>query len=105
MEKLETPTCGGARLGNCAIGSVGIAAAPARIISSAHTVANTGRRMKKSTNIEIPNHGAVEKSTALVLENLRADFQLCGITGAPSSRNCVPETITLSPGLRPSWTS
>src|SRR5262249_53597712 len=50
MNTLVTTTCGGARSGNCAIGSVGIEIAPARIISSAQTVANTGRRMKKSTN-------------------------------------------------------
>src|ERR1700676_433497 len=47
---LLTTTCGGARSGTCAIGRVGMEIAPPRIISSAHTVANTGRRMKKSTN-------------------------------------------------------
>src|SRR5208282_4900063 len=52
---LLTLTCGGARLGNCAIGKVGITTAPARMISSAQTVANTGRRMKKSTNMENQN--------------------------------------------------
>jgi len=50
MYTLVTTTCGGARFGNCAIGSVGIEIAPAKIIISAHTVANTGRWMKKSTN-------------------------------------------------------
>src|SRR6266436_9496239 len=50
MYTLVTTTCGGARFGNCAIGSVGMEIAPARIIISAQTVANTGRRMKKSTN-------------------------------------------------------
>src|ERR1700720_1190799 len=49
---LVTETCGGARVGNCAIGKVGITAEPARIISSAQTVAKTGRFMKKSTNIQ-----------------------------------------------------
>ena len=32
------------------MGSVGMEIAPAKMISSAHTVANTGRWMKKSTN-------------------------------------------------------
>src|SRR5580704_3424108 len=48
---LDTETWGGARSGNCETGSVGITAAPARMISRAQTVAKTGRRMKKSTNI------------------------------------------------------
>src|SRR6266850_6344491 len=45
-----TVTCGGARFGNCAIGSEGMDTAPARIIISAQTVAKIGRRMKKFTN-------------------------------------------------------
>src|SRR2546423_6420554 len=48
---LVTDTCGGARLGNCAIGKLGTTTAPARMISRAQTVANTGRRIKKSTNM------------------------------------------------------
>src|SRR5580658_534830 len=50
MYALVTTTCGGDKLGNCATGSDGIEIAPAKIIISAQTVANTGRRMKKSTN-------------------------------------------------------
>jgi hypothetical protein len=50
MYALVTTTCGGAKSGNCAIGKVGMEIAPAKIIISAQTVANTGRRMKKSTN-------------------------------------------------------
>jgi len=38
-----TLTVGGAMLGNCAMGSVGIQTAPARIMSRAQTVENTGR--------------------------------------------------------------
>ena len=34
------------------MGSVGITAAPARVISSAQTVANTGRWIKNSTNMK-----------------------------------------------------
>src|SRR5207302_2447238 len=48
-----TWTVGGARLGNCAIGSVGIETAPPRMMSRAHTVAKIGRLMKKSTNIDL----------------------------------------------------
>ena len=48
---LTTEICGGARVGNWAIGRVGITAEPARMISRAQTVAKTGRLMKKSTNI------------------------------------------------------
>src|SRR5882724_11436001 len=47
---LDTTTCGGAKSGNCAMGREGIEIAPPRIISSAQTVANTGRWIKKSTN-------------------------------------------------------
>src|SRR6266566_986045 len=43
-------TCGGARSGNSAMGSVGMEIAPARMMNRAQTVAKTGRRMKKSTN-------------------------------------------------------
>src|SRR5258708_35031921 len=50
MYPLLTTTCGGARSGNSAIGRVGMGMAPAMIMNSAHTVAKTGRRMKKSTN-------------------------------------------------------
>ncbi len=46
MYTLWTPTCGGARLGNCATGSLGMEIAPARMIINAHTVAKMGRRMK-----------------------------------------------------------
>ena len=41
--KALTTTCGGARSGNCATGSVGIVTAPAKIIRSAQTVAKIGR--------------------------------------------------------------
>ena len=50
-----TATCGGASSGNCAIGSVGIAIAPARMITSEHTLARIGRRMKVSTNTGLGN--------------------------------------------------
>src|SRR6202022_576575 len=43
-------TCGGARSGYCAIGSVGIAISPARMITSEQTLARIGRLMKVSTN-------------------------------------------------------
>jgi hypothetical protein len=48
---LDTTTWGGARFGNWAIGRLGIATDPASVMSSAHTVAKMGRRMKKSTNM------------------------------------------------------
>jgi hypothetical protein len=50
MYALDTTTCGGAKSGNCEMGREGIEIAPPRIISSAQTVANTGLRIKKSTN-------------------------------------------------------
>src|ERR1700730_1533008 len=43
-------TCGGARSGYCAIGSVGMAITPARMITSEQTLARIGRLMKVSTN-------------------------------------------------------
>src|SRR5262245_5072024 len=54
-------TWGGARFGNCAMGSVGIATAPARITSRAQTVAKMGRRMKKATTdarLALRRHGS-----------------------------------------------
>src|SRR6185437_3848189 len=45
-----TVTSGGASVGYIDMGSVGRHTAPARMMSRAHTVAKTGRRMKKSTN-------------------------------------------------------
>jgi hypothetical protein len=44
---LVTVTCGGDRLGYSEMGRVGMQTAPARMISSAHTVAKIGRLMKK----------------------------------------------------------
>jgi hypothetical protein len=38
------------------MGNVGIVIAPPKIISSAQTVANTGRRMKKSTKHHLVFH-------------------------------------------------
>src|SRR6476646_7926391 len=46
-----TWTCGGASSGYCAIGSVGIDAAPARMMTSDRTIDRMGRRMKMSANM------------------------------------------------------
>jgi hypothetical protein len=46
-----TITVGGVISGYCAIGSVNTAIAPAITMMIANTVANMGRRMKKSENI------------------------------------------------------
>jgi hypothetical protein len=48
-----TLTVGGASSGNCAIGSVGMETAPARMMTSEHTLARIGRRMNVSTTIDI----------------------------------------------------
>ena len=68
--------------------------APARMITSEHTVARIGRRMKTS------------ESTAY------RPFPLAGAgagvptaTGAPSRIFCTPETMSFSPGLRPDFTT
>src|SRR5207249_1053605 len=58
MYTLVTTTWGGARSGNCAIGRLGIEIAPPKIMNRAHTVANTGRSMKKSTKLP-PDPGAL----------------------------------------------
>jgi hypothetical protein len=50
---LKTVIWGGASAGNCAMGRVGRDTAPARMISSAQTVAKMGRRMKNSTNMAV----------------------------------------------------
>ena len=47
-------TCGGANVGYKEMGSVGMQTAPARMINRAQTVANTGRRIKKSTTRTLP---------------------------------------------------
>src|SRR5215831_10557676 len=59
MYELVTITCGGASSGSSEIGKLGIEIAPAKTISSAHTVANTGRRMKKSTNTRVLRHAGL----------------------------------------------
>ena len=66
--------------------------APAITMNSEHTVARTGRPMKKSTKPEERwvSTGGGYFSTA---------------TGAPSARFWVPETIRRSPGLIPSSTT
>src|ERR1700733_14286484 len=51
----ETVTCGGVICGYCSIGKLGIAIAPARMITSEHTAAKIGRLMKKSRNIAEPS--------------------------------------------------
>jgi hypothetical protein len=51
---LVTVTCGGANVGYKEMGSVGMQTAPARMISRAQTVANTGRWIKKSTTRTLP---------------------------------------------------
>ncbi len=45
---------------------------------------------------------AVVKSAAL---HQKSFYEPCGVTGAPSTKNCVPETITLSPAFTPSSTT
>jgi hypothetical protein len=49
-----TVTWGGANVGYKEMGSVGMHTAPARMISKAQTVANTGRWIKKSTTRTLP---------------------------------------------------
>src|SRR3954468_20742744 len=53
----STSTRGGSIFGYCAIGRPGITTAPAITSSSAHTLANTTRRMKKSTNMSMRRRG------------------------------------------------
>src|SRR5688572_19965195 len=50
---LVTVTWGGASSGYCAIGSVGILTAPARMITSEQTLAMIGRLIKVSTNMSV----------------------------------------------------
>src|SRR3989449_11384696 len=95
-------TCGGARSGNSAIGSVGIEIAPARIMKRAQTVAKTGRRMKKSTNKDGFHLGLKWIGAVHVVDrHYRAAVPLlspatCSVTAMPSCKNCVPETMTRS---------
>src|SRR6266404_3698374 len=104
-------TCGGAKSGNCAMGSEGMEIAPARIINSAQTVAKTGRRMKKSTNKEELRLGLKWIGAVHVVDrHYRAALPLlspatCSVTAIPSCKNCVPDTMTWSPGFKPSSTA
>src|SRR5712691_10617295 len=113
-----TCTCGGASSGNCAIGSVGMAMAPARTITSEQTLARIGRLIKVST-IMVVSPGP--KGPGLHLD---ADSAYtcragpfgpagyvaggwpsgAGATGAPSTSFCAPEMTTFSPGLIP-WST
>src|SRR5271165_5800881 len=66
-------------------------AAPPRIISRAQTVANTGRRIKNSTNIEIPNDQTLETFTAHVLETSRNGFRYQAPGSGLDCRSLTPE--------------
>src|SRR5579872_5855486 len=87
---LVTVTCGGASCGYCAIGSRGMHTAPAITMNSEHTVAKTGRLMKKSTNTP----------RAPVSRRDQRPTYFTTATGTPSARFWVPETITWSPGTQ-----
>src|SRR6202049_2739231 len=104
MYTLLTVTWGGARLGNCAMGRVGMEIAPPKMISSAQTVANTGRRMKKSTKFSSavaqalflgPRLFIIPAIRLVLLAVIANYFALvccgCSITGIPSCKNCNPE--------------
>ena len=83
-------TVGGASSGYCAIGIVGIASAPARMMTSEQTVARIGRRMKVSTNMTDGNrlsHGRMAGH--------------CAWIGTPSPSFWMPETIDAVAGLEP----
>ena len=67
--------------------------APAITTKSEHTVAKTGRRMKKSTKPEVLWFSTV------------GEGYLSTVTDAPSARLCPPETISRSPALTPSRTT
>jgi len=90
----DSLTVGGASCGNCAIGSVGIAMAPARMITSEHTLARMGRLIKVSTTMA---YGLGLRAQGLGPSG-------AGATGAPSTSFCEPEMTTFSPGLIPSST-
>src|SRR5215813_4311920 len=103
---LVTITCGGANSGNCAMGSVGIAIAPPSTISSAHTVANTGLSMKKSTNTfslapDLDSPNCISGNQCAAPDLLSAGAAGCSITGIPSCKNCVPDVMMCSPPCNP----
>ncbi len=78
------------------------------MISSAQTVAKTGRRIKKSTNKLNPLSLSFLVSATLAAHHGPLGAQdrqrvqaPIGRTGMPLTRNCVLDTITLSPALSP----
>src|SRR5262249_6369164 len=87
-------TCGGARSGNSAIGNVGMAAPPARMMRRAQTVAKIGRRMKKSTNISQCDEKRREVQRAERGRRIRGALFIA-----------LPETVQPSPSERPSSSS
>ena len=97
MKKAVTCTAGGASSGKRAIGSVGIAIAPARMISSEQTVERTGRLMKTSANMayEAFCSGAPGAPAG----------GPPAITGAPSRIFWMPPVMSCSPGVSPASTT
>src|SRR5437879_5543036 len=77
----------------------------------AQTVAKTGRRMKKSTNKDGFHLGLKWIGAVHVVDrHYRAAVPLlspatCSVTAMPSCKNCVPDTMTWSPGFKPSSTA
>src|SRR5882672_9619951 len=100
------------------MGSEGMTTAPAKMISSAHTVTTvapksrplvgwrqmvdphgTAKERADAHEIGNPRRVAVpaepEHPQPSNLRNLETFYDApCGITGAPSIKNCVPDTIT-----------
>src|SRR5438132_205119 len=104
-------TCGGARSGKYATGNNGMEMAPPKMMKREQTVANTGRWMKKSTNkAGFRPRWSWSVAAHLVGRDylpveLLTSFCICSLTGIPSCRNCVPETMMWSPGFKPSSTA
>ena len=86
-----TVTDGGVSSGYRAMGSVGIAIAPASMIISEQTVARIGRRMKRSVNTTRAPGAAAGRAAP------RAGI---GVTGAPSPIFCMPRDDQLVAGLQ-----
>src|SRR5690349_10139026 len=81
LKTAVTLICGGARLGYCATGIVGMASSPARMSTSEQTEARIGRRMKTSTNMTAAllrfHRGAVAQ-----LLHARDDDAIAGLEAA-----------------------
>src|ERR1700735_1697825 len=96
---------GGAMLGYCAMGSVVMASVPISIMTMAITQAKTGRSMKKVTMAGAYFAESWAVAGGGCAFSSPAGRYSSGATLAPGFADCMPSTMTRSPGLSPDDTN